>query len=226
MVDYIEKLRADLVEQFKDKPVIDALNEAIGTQLVDLYQFLLDLKEKRGLHTAEGKQLDGVGDIAVLSREEAGELACVKESVFVLDDDGYRNFLIYKIWKNTNRCTYYDIIRSFRMFWDKPLHYSEDPEVPATMLFETDDLSPDDDVARLLTAPFIKAAGVAIRVVARTVSPEMISTLPVTGYMGRGYMLTTLPEIDLGLELNCTMNVAPAMASIMQTTLPEMEVRE
>lgn len=226
MVDYIERLRDDLVEQFKGKPVIDALNEAVGAQLMDLYQFLLDLKEKRSLQTAVGKQLDGVGDIAVLSRVEAGELACVKESVFVLDDEGYRTFLIYKIWKNTNRCTYYDIIRSFRMFWDKPLHYSEDPEVPATMLFETDDLSPDEDVARLLTAPFIKAAGVAIRVVARTVSPEMIAALPVTGYMGRGYMMTTLPEIDLGLELNCTMAVAPAMVSIMQTTLPEMEVRE
>lgn len=92
------------------------------------------MRDQRGVHTAVGKQLDGVGDIAVLSRLEAGELACVKESVYVLDDESYRNYLIYKIWKNTNNCTYYDIIKAFRMFWDKPLYYREDPEIPATMI--------------------------------------------------------------------------------------------
>lgn len=33
MVDYIQKLRDDLVEQFKDKPVIDALMEVVGDEL-------------------------------------------------------------------------------------------------------------------------------------------------------------------------------------------------
>ena len=39
MVDYTEKLRQDLVEQFKEKPVIDALMGAIGEQLTDLHRF-------------------------------------------------------------------------------------------------------------------------------------------------------------------------------------------
>jgi small-conductance mechanosensitive channel len=30
MADYVQKLRNDLVEQFKGKPVIDALMEAVG----------------------------------------------------------------------------------------------------------------------------------------------------------------------------------------------------
>ena len=30
MADYVQKLRDDLVEQFKGKPVIDALMEAVG----------------------------------------------------------------------------------------------------------------------------------------------------------------------------------------------------
>ena len=33
MVDYVQKLRDDLVEQFKGKPVIDALMEAVGDEL-------------------------------------------------------------------------------------------------------------------------------------------------------------------------------------------------
>ena len=133
MVDYVQKLRDDLVEQFKGKPVIDALMEAVGDELNEVRQFYEDLRDKRNIQTAVGKQLDGIGDNAVLTRLEAGALACAKESVYVLDDDAYRTYLIYKIWKNTNNCTYYDIIRAFKMFWDKPLHYREDPAIPATM---------------------------------------------------------------------------------------------
>lgn len=223
MADYVQLLRDDLVEQFKEKPVIDALMEAIGTQLNDVWQFFTDLRDKRGIHTAEGRQLDGVGDIAVLTRLEAGALACIKEPVFVLNDEDYRTFLIYKIWKNTNNCTYYDIIKAFRMFWDKPLHYSEDPEVPATMIFETDMLTPEDDVAKLLTAPFIKAAGVAIKVIAKTETPEMIVELPVGGIMGRGYMSTVLPEIEVGAPFEDTVRPVPAAQNITQTILPEIE---
>ena len=39
MVDYIEMLKQDLVEQFKEKPVIDALMEAVGKQLNDVRTF-------------------------------------------------------------------------------------------------------------------------------------------------------------------------------------------
>lgn len=223
MVDFVEKLREDLVEQFKEKPVIDAVMEAIGIQFNDLYRFYSDLKEKRALHTAFGKQLDGVGDIAVLTRMEAGELACLNESTYVLDDESYRTFLIYKIWKNTNDCTYYDIIKAFRMFWDKPLYYKEDPEAPATMIFETDALTPEDDVTKLLTAPFIKGAGVAIKVIATTETPEMTAEVPVTGIMGRGYMSTTLPEIPVGIDFADTVRLSPAVQNITQTKLPEIE---
>ena len=49
MVDYIELLKQDLVEQFKEKPVIDALMEAIGRQLNDVRLFFEDLKTKRSV---------------------------------------------------------------------------------------------------------------------------------------------------------------------------------
>lgn len=223
MVDYVELLRDDLVEQFKEKPVIDALNSAIGEQLNDVRRFFEDLRDLRGIQTSTGQQLDGVGDIVVLSRLEAGALACINESVYVLDDESYRRYLIYKVWRNTNNCTYHDVIKALRMFWPKPLYYREDPDEPATMVFETDMLSPEDDVPKLLNAPLIKAAGVGIRVIARTASPEMVDMLTVEGIMGRGYTSTVLPEIPVAESMEDTVRPVPFFNNITQTKLPEME---
>ena len=223
MPDYVELLRGDLVEQFKEKPVIDALVSAIGEQLNDVRRFYEDLRDRRGLQTSMGQQLDGVGDIVVLSRLEAGALACINESVYVLDDESYRRYLIFKVWKNTNNCTYHDVIKALRMFWPKPLYYREDPAEPATMVFETDMLSPEDDVPKLLNAPLIKAAGVGIKVIARTATPEMMDLLTVEGLMGRGYTSTVLPEIPVAESLEDTVRPIPAFRNITQTKLPEME---
>ena len=223
MPDYVELLRGDLVDQFKEKPVIDALVSAIGEQLNDVRRFYEDLRDRRGLQTSMGQQLDGVGDIVVLSRLEAGALACINESVYVLDDESYRRYLIFKVWKNTNNCTYHDVIKALRMFWPKPLYYREDPEEPATMVFETDMLSPEDDVPKLLNAPLIKAAGVGIKVIARTESPEMMDLLTVEGLMGRGYTSTVLPEIPVAESMEDTVRPIPAFRNITQTKLPEME---
>ena len=131
MPDYVELLRGDLVAQFKEKPVIDALVSAIGEQLNDVRRFYEDLRDRRGLQTSMGQQLDGIGDIVVLSRLEAGALACINESVYVLDDESYRRYLIFKVWKNTNNCTYHDVIKALRMFWPKPLYYREGPSRPS-----------------------------------------------------------------------------------------------
>ena len=223
MPDYVELLSGDLVDQFKEKPVIDALVSAIGEQLNDVRRFYEDLRDRRGIQTSMGQQLDGVGDIVVLSRLEAGALACINESVYVLDDESYRRYLIFKVWKNTNNCTYHDVIKALRMFWPKPLYYREDPEEPATMVFETDMLSPEDDVPKLLNAPLIKAAGVGIKVIARTESPEMMDLLTVEGLMGRGYTSTVLPEIPVAESMEDTVRPIPAFRNITQTKLPEME---
>ena len=223
MPDYVELLRGDLVAQFKEKPVIDALVSAIGEQLNDVRRFYEDLRDRRGLQTSMGQQLDGIGDIVVLSRLEAGALACINESVYVLDDESYRRYLIFKVWKNTNNCTYHDVIKALRMFWPKPLYYREDPSEQPTMVYESDMLSPEDDVPKLLNAPLIKAAGVGIKVIARTESPEMMDLLTVEGLMGRGYTSTVLPEIPVAESLEDTVRPIPAFRNITQTKLPEME---
>ena len=223
MADYVEKLQTDLLEQFKDKSVITAIVETIGEQLNDVYDYYADLRDYRGVQTSIGRQLDGVGDIVVLTRKEAGELACLQESVFVLEDEEYRKYLVYKIWKNTCNCTYRDIIKAFRMFWDRPLYYSETPERPATMVLETDELPPEVDVQKLLNAPFIKAAGVEIKVIAYTKNPLMAHILAASSVMGRGYQSTTLPEIGIDYNFENAVRPVPAARNLMQTILPEME---
>lgn len=194
-VEYNVDLVKDLVTQFKGQPKIQALMEVIEEQMQELCQFFVDLQTKRSLMTAEGKQLDGIGDIAVLSRGEAGEWACIDTSVEVLPDDDYRNYLIFKIWKNTNNCTYYDVQKAFRMFWDKPLYYKEDPDYPAVMLFETGVMKPGEmDVQRLFSLPIIRAAGVGIFITAITQMDEIQYDLPIGSHLGRGLMITHLPE--------------------------------
>ena len=140
MADFVSALKADLVEQFRGKENIEGLVEVIGIQLQAVYDFYEQLRNERDVYTAVGKQLDGVGDIAVMTRKEAGQLAGKPIPFEVIDDDTYRQYLIYKILKNTCDCTYPDIIKAFRMFWDRPLYYTEDPDEPATMIFDTGDL--------------------------------------------------------------------------------------
>lgn len=222
MVDYIERLRSDLAEQFKNKPIIDALIEAIGEQLTDISIFFEELKTLRWLQTAEGKQLDGIGNIVVLSRKEAGELASFSRNDYVIDDEQYKTYLIYKIWKNTCVCTYRDIIKAFKMFWDKPLYYSESIDEPATMRFETDNLRPEDDASKILNAPFVKPAGVRIHITAKTVNPMMGTSVQVKTLIGRGAMITVLPEIEIGIALDDTAEIIPASQNIAQTVLPEI----
>lgn len=160
MVDFKDQLRSDLVEQFKEKPRINALIDVINRQIKELYDFYAALEKERSVSTAVGRQLDGIGDIVCLTRDEAGALACINRSVYVLEDDPYRDYLIYKIWKNTNNCTYYDIMRALRMFWDQPLYYREDPNEPATLIWEI----PLEFLARdsyiINRFPMVRAAGV------------------------------------------------------------------
>ena len=219
MADYTEQLRQDLVEQFKEKPVIDALISAIGEQLTDLHWFFTALQDERGILTAIGKQLDGVGDIVCLSRVEAGALACVTEPVYVLDDEQYRNYLIFKIWKNTNNCTYPELIKAFRMFWKKPLYYHEDPEYPATIFLKTGTLAPEDHAEDLLSAPIIKAAGVGIHITATTESPPKEATVYVGGALFQAIIETQLPELHVDYMFNASIPIISAANSIMQTTL-------
>lgn len=198
MIDtaYKVDLLKDLVVQFQDQPKLSALLKVIQKQFDDVAVFYTQLKVERWLDTAEGDQLDRIGDIVCLTRGEAGELASLDKSInALLEDDEYRKYLIFKIWKNTNNCTYYDVIKAFRMFWSRPLYYSEHPDEPATMFFETEALKPFEmDVEELFRIPIIRAAGVGIHITAITQADEAVHQIYPLSHLGRGCQITHIPE--------------------------------
>jgi len=162
MNDYIKLLENDLLEQFKDKEKISGLLKVIGKQFNDVRKFYEQLKTERDIYTSVGKQLDGVGDIVVLARSEAGEMMGNNELPKSLDDETYRRYLIFKVLKNTCNCTYYEIMTAINMFWPgPPLKYKEDPNLPATIQFEFDAFKEMDESA--LGIPFVRPGGVGLK---------------------------------------------------------------
>lgn len=189
MPDYIEKLKSDLIEQFRGKPNIESLVEAIGQQLNELADFYQQLVDERSVAKAEGVQLDGVGDIVVLTRSEADALVRNGAPLLSeLDDETYRQRILFKILKNTCDCTYSDIRKAIEMMWTGPtLRYVEDPAHPATLVFEFD-ASPDLTESEM-SIPFIKAGGVGLIM-------QMQKKDQLTMYYGLPIYKVTTTEID------------------------------
>lgn len=221
MRDCTVSLEQDLAEQFREKPHIRALLEAVGRQLNDLRVFFEDLRDKRSLQTAVGKQLDGIGDIVVLSRQEAGEMACMKEPVEVLDDETYRLYLYYKVWKNTSRCTYSDVMTALRMFWPYPIYYREDPEEPATLLLETGEMTGTVDTTPLFMSPLVRAAGVGLKVKAETAVPMDPAVLNVTGLLGGTVMTTYMPSIEREYDFSAEAGIRTQVFTILESGVGE-----
>lgn len=223
MADYVATLKNDLVEQFKGKANIEALMEVIGAELQQVYDFYDQLQQDRGVHTAVGKQLDGVGDIVVMTRMEAGRLAGDPIPFEVIDDETYRRYLIYKILKNTCDCTYPDIIKAFRMFWDRPLYYTEDPEQPATMIFDTGEMDGTVDTTPLFTTPLLRAAGVTLKLYARTKTELETSKLYLLSGLGYAVTESVLPVLEREYDLSTQVRVRSGVMSVAEDTLPGYE---
>ena len=223
MADYVATLKNDLVEQFRGKANIEALMEVIGAQLQQVYDFYDQLRQDRGVHTAVGKQLDGVGDIVVMTRMEAGKLAGDPIPFEVIDDETYRRYLIYKILKNTCDCTYPDIIKAFRMFWDRPLYYTEDPAYPATMIFDTGEMDGTVNTTPLFNTPLLRAAGVTLKLYARTKTPMDPAKLYILSGLGFAVTETLLPTLERDIDYTAHVYVGGGHQTITEDMLPVVE---
>ena len=223
MVDYIASLKKDLVEQFKGKENIEVLIDAFGKQLQDVYDFYEQLRNERDVYNAVGVQLDRVGDIVDMTRAEAGKLVGNPIPFDIIDDTTYRRYLIYKILKNTCECTYPDIIKAFRMFWDKPLYYSEDKDQPATMIFDTGEIQEAVDTTPLFQTPLIRAAGVTLKLFARTSVRMEESKIRLFSGFGFATTETILPIIEREYDFQSGLAVGGIHHSIAQDVLPTIE---
>lgn len=169
-VKYEESLKRDLIEQFRGRENIEKFVTVLGEELNDVFKFFSNIRNKTDLSTVEydkkskeDKQLDGLGDIVVLSRKEAGELLGNPASVEVISNEEYHHCLKYKVLKNTCNCTYYDIMKVVDMFWkdeEHRLRYSEDPTYPATIIFDFEMYR--DMAEKIFSLPFLRAGGVGI----------------------------------------------------------------
>lgn len=160
--DYIQRLQADLIEQFRGKPNMATMSKALARQLQELYNFFLELRTTLNIEKSSGRQLDNIGDIVQLSRMEARDLASKSSYVYADEDAMYRIFLHYKIFLNTAECTYEDVMKSIHMLWDGNLTYQEDPSEPATIILNHEIFTGANDM-QLLNIPILKPAGVKIR---------------------------------------------------------------
>jgi len=221
--DYLQRLEDDVLQQFKDKPNTKILLKAIARQLQEVYQFFVDLRDKRSLETAFGAQLDGIGDIVVLSRDEADRLAGLAERRMAMGDELYRDYLLYKIHINTNICTYLDVYKALKMFWNvSPLYYEERPEWPATMFFHTPILKPEDMPERLFRIPVIKAAGVMLKIMVTTETPEVGTNAYIGGSTFDSIDKTKLPQFAWVQPMQQNIGYALGVNSISVTPLPEV----
>jgi len=154
----------DIPSQFREKKNIEILIKAFSRQLQEVQQMFADLYEKTDLDVAAGQNLDYVGTIIPLTRKEAGELAGLNVEEPVMSDARYRQFLRYRLLRNTSSCTYYDIMMSLDILWRADnIRYVEDPKRPATILIRLQytDLDSETDPAEG-KVPALKPAGVTL----------------------------------------------------------------
>lgn len=225
MLDFIGKLRRDMLEQFKGHPNIEVYQKALARQLDDLHGFFSALNALRWLQDAEGVQLDGIGDIVVMSRMDATVISRLAHQEVPMDDTTYRLYLAWKIALNTTNCTQTDVYNALKMFWhNSPLYYSEDIDHPATIFFSTPTLRPEDDVGVLLLAPKVKAAGVALEIIANTETPDMGDIeIVIAGAFLPGIMQTTLPQyLPDGIHEK-DLYIGTFATSVQQTTLDQID---
>lgn len=172
-----------LPNQFKGKKNIEALLYAFDKQSEELIDVFYSIKFETALDTAVGKQLDRIGEIVGLTRAEASLLSGSETYFNFLEDERYRAYLKYKAYKNSNNCTYDDLIKELLLIWgvDKVV-YEESDDYPASAIL-TIPLSNDGEVNSIGQIPTLASAGVSVIYKYKggaTINVSMVSDIHVT----------------------------------------------
>ena len=83
-IDHVEAAKSRLITFFRDKPVINGLFDSVFEGFNDVEDLLFDLLEKRSIYTAEGVQIDSIGEMFGVVRNG-------------LSDEEYRSAILAKI---------------------------------------------------------------------------------------------------------------------------------
>lgn len=148
-MDYVSVALSRLTNQFENSPRLLALVAAMVAPIQTLEGVANDIRAKRWIDTAEGKQLDGAGYI-------------VGEPRLGRDDDTYREAIKFRIFVNTSNATPQDLIRGLS-FLTKPDDIQYIEQYPATAMLFTN-------------GPIISPM---IQEVMQSLAPAAISDVPV-----------------------------------------------
>jgi hypothetical protein len=144
-VDLQEEVEGRIVEQFKNKDNILAIVTYLTTQVTQLQTMFLQLAVLYQVASAEGEQLDGIGQI-------------VGEERFGRSDEQYRPALLARIRLNLSRGTAEDIIELVRAVAGESAIVKIREYFPASFIAEVID-AVDPDTIDLTTAGILVASG-------------------------------------------------------------------
>lgn len=156
-----EKWIEDIPQQFRNKKNIGIIIKAFSKELEQLYQVFQDINTKTDLETAQGINLDIIGNIVLLSRKEAGILTSMENDKEMLDER-YRQLLKYKILKNTSECTYADIMTGLEYIYNYKFRYREDERYPATIILDIPSSSLGEVDKKFYKELCIRGSGIGI----------------------------------------------------------------
>lgn len=152
----------DIPCQFRGKPNITAIINAFSRQVEELLEVNRQLVELTDLDTAEGKNLDMLGDVVNVSRKDAYVLLN-REATVEITDAMYRNVLRFQALKNNSDANYLDIMKGLHLLWSNArIHYAEAVREPASIEVSIEDITTDEADPALVRPMVIRAGGVKI----------------------------------------------------------------
>lgn len=196
-IDHTDRMRQHLISQFQwdvidekiydDKPVLRAILTALGAEMDELNQAINDLKNKRWIDTAEGVQLDGIGEIVDRNRQIDKAIAVqvfgfqgqpnvvgfgqarfrgANESnleSYILDDTEYKLVLALKAMMNNSRATAEDTINSLKYVYNAPIVSLEEIGNANIIIGIGKNLSDNEKLLANAVDLVVKAGGVGLK---------------------------------------------------------------
>ena len=196
-IDHTDRMRQHLISQFQwdvinekiygDKPVLRAILTALGAEMDELNQAVNDIKNKRWIDTAEGVQLDGIGEIVDRNRQIDKAIAIpffgflsqpnVKGfgqarfrgnnettlTSYILEDAEYKLVLAQKVRKNNSRGTAEDTLQSLKFIFDAPTVVMEEVGNANIVVAIGKQLQDSDKILADAVDLVIRAGGVGLK---------------------------------------------------------------
>lgn len=170
-----ELWKKEIPSQFRGKPNLEAVIDAIGKQLDELDDVYSALMNEVDIDVAKGWNLDMLGGIVNISRHDAYDMLRIT-TMDSLTDDAYRNVIRFQALKNNSNATYDDIMKGLYLLWgqDALITYKENPVVqlyngktwnkpePASLSIDIADIPSDVLDPTIVVPMIIKPGGVKI----------------------------------------------------------------